>query len=251
MITMISQDWETGIYEGLKPLFDQSKNPSDRRSVLETFLSVEKDLQTRHPTMLYPDLLAKLYSTIEARLQNRETPPDALRDDSSTATPVIASAHSVSGDAEAFAHAVGTWPPFPDTIPALTTLSKHFKLIILSNIDRSTIAKTRQLLEGSGSFAFDAVYTAQDAGAYKPDPAMLTYALAHLKDEFGIGQDEVLMTAQSVFHDIVPAKGRGIATTWIDRPGAIVRPENVTGDEALFVFPTLGAMAETVEQTSA
>ncbi|KAI0794559.1 Haloacid dehalogenase-like hydrolase-domain-containing protein, partial [Fomes fomentarius] len=208
-------------------------------------------LQARYLTMLYPDLLTKLYSTIEAHLQNKETPPDVLHDDPSTATPVITSAHSGSGDTEAFVHAVRTWPLFPDTIPVLTTLSKHFKLIILSNIDRSMIAKTRQLLEASGSFAFDAVYTVQDAGAYKPDPAMLTYMLGHLKDKFGIVQDEVLMTAQSVFHDIVPVKGRGIATAWIDWPRAIVRPENVTGDEVLFVFPTLGTMAEAVEKTSA
>ena len=220
--------------------------------------------------MLYSDLLAKVYTTIEARLQNKETPPDALRD---AAAPVVeSSGKSGSGlkqvaaapvgpssatldqpasPAQAFAQSVGTWPPFPDTPSALKSLSRHFKLIILSNIDHVSIAKTRKLMEGPGGFAFDAVYTAQDAGAYKPAPEMLTYALRHLQDEFGIAQEEVLMTAQSMMHDIVPARGRGIATAWIDRPNAICRPADVRGDEAMFVFPTMGDMAEAVEKASA
>ena len=105
-------------------------------------------------------------------------------------------------------------------------------------------------MEGPGGFTFDAVYTAQDAGAYKPSPEMLTYALQHLKDDFGIAQDEVLMTAQSMMHDIIPARGRGIATAWIDRPNAICRPADAKGDEAMFVFPTLGDMAAAVEKAS-
>ncbi|KAI0704466.1 haloalkanoic acid dehalogenase [Cerioporus squamosus] len=264
-------DWETGIYTGLRPLFEASGKPSDRRAVIEAFLAVERDLQARHPTMLYSDLLAKVYTTLQARLQNKPTPPDALRDDASTVTSVVSSAHTSSGTeemvpapvgpstatldqspspAEAFAQSVGTWPPFPDTPAALKSLSRRFKLVILSNVDRVSIAKTRKLMEGPGGFAFDAVYTAQDAGAYKPAPEMLTYALEHLKDEFGIAQDEVLMTAQSMTHDIIPARGRGIATAWIDRPNAICRPVDAKGDEALFVFPTLGDMADAVEKAT-
>ncbi|KAI0738630.1 HAD-like protein [Daedaleopsis nitida] len=239
-------DWETGLYTGLKPLFDKSGKPSDRRAVLEAFLSVEADLQARYPTMLYPDLLAKVYTTIEARLQNKETPPDALRDDISTGTTVVSSAHTSSGTTPVFAQSVGSWPSFPDTVPALITLSKRFKLVILSNIDRATIAKTRALMEGP--FAFDAVYTAEDAGAYKPAPEMLAYALAHLKEEFGIEQEEVLMTAQSVFHDIAPAKARGMATAWINRADAVTGLKDAKGDEAMFIFPTMSAMAEAVEK---
>ncbi|KAI1791853.1 HAD-like protein [Ganoderma leucocontextum] len=264
-------DWETGIYDSLRPLFQKSGQPADRQAVIVAFSSVERDLQAQYPLMLYSDLLAKVYTTLEARLQNEEPPPDALRDDLSSETTVVSSAHDGKGTipvgagpvgmsaaaqeegtsaAEAFAGSVERWPPFSDTIGALTALSKRFKLVILSNIDRATIAKTRKLMEGPGGFEFDAVYTAEEVGAYKPAPEMLGYALARLKEKFGIEQEEVLMTAQSVFHDIVPAKRRGIATAWINREGGITGLDGAQGDEAMFVFPTLGAMAEAVEQSS-
>ena len=95
------------------------------------------------------------------------------------------------------------------------------------------------------------MYTAEEVGAYKPAPEMLGHALRRLEEDFGVGQGEVLMTAQSVFHDIVPAKGRGMATSWINREGALTGLDlHVQGSEATFVFPTLGAMADAVEQSS-
>ncbi|KAI0333869.1 HAD-like protein [Cubamyces sp. BRFM 1775] len=269
-------DWETGIYSSLKPLFERSGKPSDKRTVIQAYSSVEHDLEARFPTLRYTDLLEKVYTTLEARLQDKETPPDALRDDASAGEPVVSSAHAPQGTeqvasapvgtsaaaasaaipspAKAFAHSVPTWQPFPDTIPALVTLSRHFKLIILSNIDRDTIAKTRKLMEGEEFahpvFTFDAVYTAEDAGAYKPAPEMLDYALKHLKEDFGIEQDAVLMTAQSMMHDIIPAKRRGMDTAWINRPNAVTGL-GISGEEAKYVFSTLGEMAEAVERASA
>ncbi|KAH9893382.1 HAD-like protein [Cubamyces lactineus] len=269
-------DWEAGIYSSLKPLFEQSGKPSDKRTVIQAYSSVEHDLEARFPTLRYTDILAKVYTTLEARLQNKETPSGALRDDTSVGESVVASAHTPQGTeqvasapvgtsadvanttslspAEAFAHSVPTWQPFPDTVPALVTLSRHFKLIILSNIDRDTIAKTRKLMEGDDpahlAFSFDAVYTAEDAGAYKPAPEMLDYALKHLKEDFGIEQDAVLMTAQSMTHDIIPAKGRGMDTAWINRPNAVTGL-GISGEEAKYVFSTLGDMAEAVEKANA
>lgn len=53
-VTSTGCHWETSIYEGLKPLFEQNKKPSDRRTAPNAFLSVEKDLQVRYPTMHRP-----------------------------------------------------------------------------------------------------------------------------------------------------------------------------------------------------
>ena len=71
MHRLMQQDWETGNYNGLKPLFEKSGKPADRRSIILAFSSVESDLQARYPTMLYSDLLAKVYTTLEARLLDR------------------------------------------------------------------------------------------------------------------------------------------------------------------------------------
>ncbi|KAI8996419.1 haloalkanoic acid dehalogenase [Trametes punicea] len=230
-------DWETGIYEHLKPLFVRSGKPSDRQTVIQAFISVESDLEARFPTMRYTDLLAKVYTALEARLRDKVTPPDVLRDDTSIGKPVVASAHAASG-----------------TEQTLTTTprAQQRPLVVLSNIDRDTIAKTRLLLEGGPperpAFTFDAVYTAEDAGAYKPAPEMLAYALKHLKEDFGIEQDEVLMTAQSLLHDIVPAKRQGLDTVWINRSNAVAGL-GMGGEEAAnYVFSTLGEMAEAVER---
>jgi len=64
---------------------------------------------------------------------------------------------------------------------------------------------------------FDAIYTAEDIGAYKPSPANFEYLLAHLRDEHGLDRTDILHTAQSLFHDHVPARSFGLANAWIDR----------------------------------
>ncbi|KAI0352151.1 HAD-like protein [Trametes cingulata] len=269
-------DWETGIYDSLKPLFQKSGAPTDRRTIIDAFSSVERDLQGRFPTMRYTDLLAKVYKTLEARLQNKETPPDVLRDDASTGTPVLSSAHVASGTsqvasaavgtsaeadadadaqgpAEAFAQSVAAWQPFPDTRPALARLSQRFKLVILSNIDRDTIARTRAVLERGDpahAFAFAAVYTAEDVGTYKPAPEVLAYALERVREEFGVEEGEVLVAAQSVFHDILPAKRRGLDTAWINRASAVTGLPEASGVEPTYVFETLGDLAEAVASES-
>ena len=66
---------------------------------------------------------------------------------------------------------------------------------------------------------FAAIYTAQDVGSYKPNPANFTYMLEHLKADLGLTAGDVLHTAQSLFHDHVQASRAGLARAWIDRQG--------------------------------
>ena len=84
---------------------------------------------------------------------------------------------------------------FPDSSDALVELSKHYKLVVLSNVDRTSFAFAREKLE-AGRFTFDQVCTAQDIGSYKPDPANFVFALKVIKDNYGIEKDQVLSTAQ-------------------------------------------------------
>src|SRR5699024_6990158 len=64
---------------------------------------------------------------------------------------------------------------------------------------------------------FDAVYTAEDVGSYKPNPRNFEYMLRHLAADYGIDSDQILHTAQSLFHDHVQAQEFGLARAWIDR----------------------------------
>jgi len=117
-------------------------------------------------------------------------------------------------------------PPFPDTIPTLTTLSKHFKLTVLSDIDRASFAHTQRALEGLPDAPYfcleSAVYTAEDAGVYRPDPRAREYALLRVEAELGVPRGQVLVVAVNVLHDLKPSREIGLATAWISRKGSLI-----------------------------
>ena len=63
----------------------------------------------------------------------------------------------------------------------------------------------------------DAKTSAQDVGTYKPNPANFDYMLGRLDSDLGLKPEHVLHTAQSLHHDHVPARAKGLANVWIDR----------------------------------
>lgn len=123
-------------------------------------------------------------------------------------------------------------------------LSKTYKLVVLSNVDNDSFAAGNA--HGLSGFKFDAVYTAQDVGSYKPDHKNFEYMLARVKEQFGIEKAQVLQTAQSQFHDHHPAKEMGIKSAWIYRPGAVMgnREDPVFN----WKFDTLEEMADAVDK---
>ncbi|HJL89200.1 MAG TPA: hypothetical protein QF905_02590 [Acidimicrobiales bacterium] len=64
---------------------------------------------------------------------------------------------------------------------------------------------------------FDAVYTAEDIGSYKPDAANFDYLVEHVAADLGHGKADILHTAQSIRHGHVPARSIGLDNAWIDR----------------------------------
>ncbi|GJC89892.1 (S)-2-haloacid dehalogenase [Colletotrichum liriopes] len=114
-----------------------------------------------------------------------------------------------------FGTVLGESAAFPDTVAALQRLKRHFKLVILSNIDKASFSGTQ-----SGPLReveFDAVYTAQDIGSYKPDPRNFYYLVEHLAKDLGVSKDGIIHTAYSFPHDLVPARNIGIVGAWIER----------------------------------
>ena len=274
--TEARQDWESGIYEALQPLVKRISSPvgTSKTELLLAFTSVESDLQAKYPTMLYADILAHIHAELAARLTNQSshasaqvtatavtsrstaagTETDVTTAGSSGAPEQgdIPSSEGLSDEDIAFGKSIPTWPPFPDTIAALTALSKHYKLTVLSNVDRRSFSGTREVLERSDPahhFTFDAVYTAQDIGSYKPNPANLNYALKRLREDFGIEKDQVLVVAASLFHDHAPANRLGLKSVYIDREGAVIGSSGQA--DYNWKFTTLGAMAEAVESEGA
>jgi 2-haloacid dehalogenase len=150
-------------------------------------------------------------------------------------------------DADVFAGSAGHWPAFEDSKDALELLrASGKKLLVVSNVDHVSFAKTQEAL----GFEFDAVVTAQDTHAYKPDPRMLEAGI-HAAHQLGVARGRVMHVAQSLYHDHVPAKKIGMTTCWIDRRkgktgGATQAPViEITPD---FTFHTLQEFAQAVTQ---
>jgi len=137
---------------------------------------------------------------------------------------------------------------FADTADALRFLKTRFKLVILSNVNREGFSASRRKL----GVDFDAVYTAEDIGTYKPDPGNFQYLLTRLREDHGLEKADILHTAQSLFHDHIPAQKFGLATAWIDRQrlsetgkwGATARLDEVPETE--FLFHSMAEMAAAV-----
>jgi 2-haloacid dehalogenase len=213
-------DWESGLLTVLRPWALHRELELDDEALLTAYAGYEERAESEHPRTPYPEILRKSMISLGRDL----------------------GAEVTAEDADLLAMSVPNWPAFPDSAAALADLAQQFKLIILSNVDRSSFAGSSQQL----GVTFDSVLTAQDIGYYKPSPWNFT-ALKEEARRLGVGEGRLLHAAQSLFHDHVPAKAAGLRTAWInrrhDRPGwgaTPAPPVDVTPD---WEFPSMAAFA--------
>ena len=183
-------DWESGMLQALQPLTDQLEGMLSQDAILTAHARHEAQQQLQTPTMPYAELLA----VVHKRLAEEWGVP-------------IPWAASV-----AYGRSVGDWPAFPDTVEALRYLKEHYKLVILSNVDNTTFALSNARLQ----VTFDAIYTAQDIGSYKPADANFVYLIQQLQ-QCDYTKADILHTAESLFHDHKPANRHGLHSCWIYR----------------------------------
>ena len=198
-------DWESGLFAALRPLLTRAVVTLPRDRVLAIFAEHEARQQAAMPAMKYAELLTEVHIQLACRWR---------------VEPVVE-------ESQAFGASVGDWPAFGDTVAALQYLRRHFRLVILSNVDRASFAATLPRL----GVAFDAVYTAEEIGSYKPDPRNFAYLQAKLAAA-GVAPGDILHTAQSLFHDHAPANAAGLASAWIDRRGDAAEAEAAKGAAA-------------------
>ena len=183
-------DWESGMIEALKPLTRKLARALTRNEILEAHARHKSSQQLQTPAKLYRELLPIVYRRLAEEW----------------GVPVSWS------ECAAYGRSVKAWPAFANSAGALQYLKRHFKLAILSNVDNESFAGSNEKLK----VAFDAIYTAEDIGSYKPSGRNFEYMLAKLKT-LGIEKGEILHTAESLFHDHGPANALGLASCWIDR----------------------------------
>ena len=227
--TMI--DWESGIWDMLQPMIAANAlDTVSRQDALKAYAQCEHRLEAQSPRDPYNRILARAHAAVTEMLGGK---PDADMD-------------------TAFGESVPYWPAFPDSASALRELKKHFRLVALTNVHREGFAQSALRL----GVTFDAVYTAEDIGSYKPSAANFAYLLHHLELDFGLTRNDILHTAQSLFHDHVPANAFGLANAWIDRQNQ--RSSGDTGlfavgdaiPDTMYVFSSLRELADAVAAES-
>ncbi|MCI0406349.1 MAG: haloacid dehalogenase type II [candidate division Zixibacteria bacterium] len=181
-------DWEKGILKAILPVLFRRDVALSDAEILEQYAALEAKAEAG-PYIKYRDVLRKVmqgfgekfnFSPNEAELNAL---PDSLKN----------------------------WKPFPDTVEALLELKQRFKLAVISNTDDALFAETARHLR----VRFDWIVTAEQVKSYKPSKNNFKKAL----EIIGAGPDKVMHVAQSVYHDIIPAKRLGFSTVLVRRRG--------------------------------
>jgi 2-haloacid dehalogenase len=182
-------DWESSILATLKPtLLAHDKNLRDNQ-ILELFAELETKIQNQDEYIRYRDVLRRVVQQFSDMLGFT---PSSI-------------------ELNCLANSLSKWLPFSDTVHALKTLKKKYKLAIISNIDDDLFALTSKHLQ----VVFDWVITAGQVKSYKPSLRNFEYAIKKI----GVPSDKILHVAQSIYHDIIPAKNMGLSTVWVNRKG--------------------------------
>lgn len=196
-------DWESGIAAALSAVLARHGIRRDEEELLRLFAETEAPIQAG-PFRPYREILRETTRVLADRLG-------------------FAPDHQ---DLDALATSLPHWPPFPDTVAALRALAGRYRLGIISNVDDDLFAATAARLE----VEFAWVVTAQQARTYKPSRNNFFRAL----DRIGLPWDQVLHVAQSLFHDVAPARSLGLATVWVNRragqPGGATPPSQARPD---------------------
>ncbi len=179
-------DWETGIVATLGPILARHGFEPAREALLERYARLEAEAE-QGPFVNYKTMLQRVLDGFGRELGFAPTDDERA----------------------AFAHAVRHWPPFADSPTALRALQSRYRLVILSNIDDDLFVHSARHL----NIDFDDVITAEQLGSYKPS----LNNFHRMLERVDLPTDRILHVAQSLYHDIVPAKTLGLSTVWVNR----------------------------------
>jgi 2-haloacid dehalogenase len=99
--------------------------------------------------------------------------------------------------------------PWPDVVPGLTRMKTAYTLATLSNADVAAVVN----ISKRAGLPWDAIFAAEMAGVFKPDPAIYRMAATYL----GLAPAEIMMVASHKY-DIRAAGRLGFRTAFVARP---------------------------------
>ncbi len=211
-------DWETGIFSALGSILAAHGKSIADAELLKVYSELESEAE-QGEFCSYREVLGSVVRGFGERLGFKPT----------------------EAQVRSMPDSPASWLPFPDTVAALQQLKARYQLAVISNVDDDLFAATARRLE----VAFDHVITAQQARAYKP--SLLIFNLA--QQRIGVAPARWLHAAQSVYHDVIPARSMGIATVWVNRPSprpGVGAAKAASGQPDLEV-PDLKTLARTIE----
>ena len=179
-------DWESGILRAVQRVLAAHGHELSPAEILEHFARFESTIQAGS-YRAYRDVLSGVVDEFGRELGFAPS----------------------SEERASLPESIARWAPFDDTVAALRILASRYRLAVISNVDDDLFAFSARRL----GVEFHEVVTAQQVGSYKPDARNFELALERL----GVPVDAILHVAQSLFHDIAPAKHLGFATVHVNR----------------------------------
>lgn len=179
-------DWESGILAALRPVLSAHGARAGDEELLELYAAAEAAAE-RPPFKPYRAVLREVVVRLGQALGF---------------APSAAECESLPGS-------LARWEPFADTVAALRALKRRYKLCVVSNVDAELFAASAAKL----GVELDGLVTADAVRAYKPAPDHFLRAL----DLLCLPANKLLHLAQSLRHDIVPARVLGLRSVWVTR----------------------------------
>lgn len=179
-------DWENGILATLRPVLSAHRIDLSDDRILELYAEMESRAE-EDAYLRYGQMLRQVMRQLGDRLGFAPS----------------------ASELDALADSLRNWKPFPDTVEALKTLKKRFRLAIISNIDDDLFACSAEHLK----VEFDWIITAEQTESYKPSLHNFQLAI----ERIGVAPEKILHIAQSIYHDIIPAKRMGLTAVWVNR----------------------------------
>lgn len=202
-------DWETGACNALRTIYGFAPDTASDDLLIDLFL--EADARIIETDLFpYSRVLEAVAAEISEKLLGTSDPAKAA----------------------GFAASLPTWPVFEETNTALTALSQHYRLAIISNVDVDLITQTIKGFD----VPFDVVMTSEQARCYKPGNAIFEKALEALRED----PKHVVHVAEGLC-EARPAGQLGMRSIWVRRSK---RSDDGSGAKPDAVVSSLGDLVE-------